>query len=66
MLRHPIPSEPSILRKDSSGFGLVGVHSQQTMYGEEYVKSFESRSLKGPELIYTTTKKELLAIIYWL
>lgn len=53
-----------MLRTDSSGFGIRDVLSQMSEEGEEYVTAFVSRSVKGAELNYTTTGKELLVIIY--
>lgn len=64
MLIHPDLTKDFVLDSDSSYFALGGVLYQETTDGEIGVVAFISRSLRGPELNYTTTEKELLAIVY--
>ena len=66
MLSHPDPKLSFILQTDSSDLGLGGVLYQVNHLGEELVITFISRSFQGPELRYTTTEKELLAVIHCL
>ena len=62
MLHFPNYEQKFILETDSSNYGMGGVLYQED--GEEkFVISFYSKMFKGPELKYTTTEKELLAII---
>ena len=62
-LAHPDPKLPFTLQTDSSDIGLGGVLYQTNQRGEELVIQFISRAFRGPELNYTTTEKELLAIV---
>lgn len=48
----------------SSGYGIRGVLSQYTVIGKEQLNAFVKCSLNGVELIYATTEKRLLAIVY--
>ena len=66
MLAHIDPALKFVLQTDSSDIGLGGVLYQVDKLGEEQVIIFLSRSFRGPELRYTTTEKELLAVIYCL
>ena len=66
MLSHPDPKLPFVLQTDSSDIGLGGVLYQENQQGEEFVIQFISRSFRGPELNYTTTEKELLAVVHCL
>lgn len=64
VLIHPDLKKEFFLDTDSSHYALGGVLYQKMEHEEEGVVAFISRSLNGPELNYTTTEKELLAIVY--
>lgn len=64
ILSHPDPSCPFILETDSSNYAVASVLYQELPQGKRGVIAFNSRSLKGPELNYTTTENELLAIVH--
>ena len=64
MLKHIIPDAPFRLQTDASSCGIAGILYQVDKEGDHRVVSLVSRCLSGPELNYTTTEKELLAIIY--
>ena len=66
ILAHPDPKLPFVLQTDSSDIGLGGVLYQVDQSGNELVIQFMSRAFRGPELNYTTTEKELLAVVYGL
>ena len=66
ILAHPDPKLPFVLQTDSSDIGLGGVLYQVEQSGNELVIQFMSRAFRGPELNYTTTEKELLAVVYCL
>ena len=66
ILAHPDPKLPFVLQTDSSDIGLGGVLYQVDQSGNELVIQFMSRAFRGPELNYTTTEKELLAVVYCL
>ena len=64
---HPNYNKPFRLCTDASDYALGGVLEQQQ--DESDNESFQpiwyiSKSLRGPELRYTTTQKELYAIVY--
>lgn len=64
VLIHPDIRKEFFLDADSSYYALGAVLYQKMDNGDTGVIAFISRSLHGPELNYTTTEKELLAIIY--
>lgn len=64
MLRHPIPGKRFYCQTDACNYGLSGVLYNIDDVGDHMVISFASRSLRGPEVNYTTTEKELLSIVY--
>lgn len=63
-LKYPDFTRPLYLQTDSSNHGLGAVLFQKDSVGRENVLAFLSRTLKGPELAYTTTEKEMLAIVW--
>jgi hypothetical protein len=66
LLKFPDFSKTFYLQTDGSGVAL-GVELYQLLDdGEHGVIGFASRILRGPELLYTVTEKELLAIIFGL
>ena len=66
MLKFPDFEKTFYLQTDGSGVAL-GVELYQLLEdGEHGVIGFASRVLRGPELLYTVTEKELLAIIFGL
>lgn len=64
MLRHPIPGQEFFLQTDSSDYALGAELYQVTSDKDKGVIAFASRSLRSYEVRYTTTERELLAIIY--
>lgn len=64
ILAHPDPDRRYILTTDASQYAIAGILSQENDQGEEEVVTFISRTLKGAEINYFTTEKELLAIIW--
>ena len=66
VLCHPDFSKTFILQTDCSDLGLGGVLFQEDEEKNHRVITFLSRALHGPEVRYTTTEKELLAVIYCL
>lgn len=63
-LAHPDTSAAYILRTDSSEFALGASLSQIDKDGHERVIIYISRTLKGPELSYYTSEKELLGVVW--
>nr|XP_015840034.1 PREDICTED: retrovirus-related Pol polyprotein from transposon 17.6 [Tribolium castaneum] len=64
LLHYPDPNKIFYVQTDSSGYGLGAELYQIQEDGSRGVFAFASRSLKGPELNYTTTEKELLGVIF--
>lgn len=64
ILAHPDPRKPYVLTTDASDVAVGAVLSQRNDAGEEEVVTFISRTLKGAEVGYFTTEKELLAIVW--
>lgn len=64
MLTHPDPSCPYVLETDGSHYAIASVLYQELPDGKRGIIGFNSRSLRGPETNYTTTEKELLAIVH--
>ena len=63
-LAYPDQEKPYILSTDASGYAISAILSQKNENGEEKILLCVSRTLKGPELNYFITEKELLAIIW--
>lgn len=66
LLHFPNYNKPFYLQTDSSHFALGAELYQLNKDGEHDVLGFASRVLRGAELFYITSEKELLAIIYGL
>src|SRR5436190_16798188 len=66
VLKHPDPSKPFYLQTDASDYAIGGHLYQLNEYGEKKAILFLSRTLQSSEKNYTTTEKELLAILYCL
>jgi len=64
VLAYPDPDVPFILDTDASNFGMGAVLSQ-VQGGQERVISYASKSLSKAERRYCTTRKEMLAIVYF-
>jgi hypothetical protein len=64
ILRHPRQGEVFYVQTDSSGYALGAELYQLLPDGERGAISFISRSLRGAELNYTTTEKELLGVVF--
>ncbi|KAF2889592.1 hypothetical protein ILUMI_16581 [Ignelater luminosus] len=66
ILRFPDFSKKFFLQADASGYAL-GVELYQLTEGDDHlVLGFASKILRGPELLYTVTEKELFAIVFGL
>jgi hypothetical protein len=63
VLAHPRFDQPFILSTDSSDYAISAILSQ-LHNGKERPISFASRMLNAAERKYSTTQKELLAIVY--
>src|SRR5699024_10444066 len=63
ILQYPDFSKEFFLTTDASGEGIGAVLSQKTALGDQPV-AYASRSLNKAELNYSTTEKELLAIVW--
>ena len=63
VLQYPDFSKPFNLTTDASGTGIGAILSQQTKTGDQPI-AYASRSLNKAELNYSTTDKELLAIVW--
>jgi Reverse transcriptase (RNA-dependent DNA polymerase). len=63
LLHYPDFSKPFVVTTDASEFAVGAVLSQGTI-GNDPPIAYASRALVSAELNYTTTEKELLAIIY--
>lgn len=64
VLSYPDHKKPFFLQTDASDYALGAVLFQKNLEGEHQVLQFASRTLKGAEVGYGTTEKELLAIIW--
>lgn len=64
VLIHPDPKKLFILETDASNYGIGAVLYQVLEDGRRGVIAFQSRSLRGPEINYVTTEKELLSVVY--
>lgn len=63
LLRHFDPASHIRLETDASDFAISGIISQPSERGQYHPVAFWSRKLKGPELVYGTHDKEMMAII---
>lgn len=63
-LYHVIPGETFKLQTDASDLGVCGILYQTDNKGDRYLISVVSRCLTKAEVRYTTTEKELLAVVY--
>lgn len=61
----PTDDDPFVLDVDASNYGIGGVLSQ-IQEGNERVISFASRTLNKAEYNYCVTRKELLAIVFFI
>lgn len=64
MLKHVIPNAPFRLWTDASDRGVAGILYQIGENGDHNIIAIVSRCLNRAECNYTTTEKELLAVIY--
>ena len=64
VLKHTISDAPFKLQTNASNFGISGVLYQIDADGNHRVVFLVSQCLNTAELNYTTTEKELLAIVY--
>lgn len=62
-LRHVLPDQPFKVQTDASDLGISGIWYQLNEAGEHNVLGIVSRCLTKCEANYTTTEKELLAIV---
>ena len=63
-LAYPNLNKPYILSTDASGYAISAILSQLDDDGVEKIILCASRILKGPELNYFITEKEMLAIVW--
>ena len=63
-LGYIIPGATFIVQTDACDYGIAGVIYQIDEIGDERIISIVSRCLTNAEINYTTTEKELLAIVY--
>lgn len=64
VLNHPMPNQPYYLQTDSSDFAIGGHLFQIDSQNNKRAILFISKTLKKCEIRYTTTEKELLAVVY--
>lgn len=64
VVSHPNFEKGFYIQADSSGYGLGCCLFQLGENNERNVLAYNSRTLRGPELRYTTTEKEALAIVF--
>lgn len=64
ILKFPKPNKPYILTTDASYHTIAAILSQRNDDGDEEIITCISRTLRGSELNYFTTEKELLAIVW--
>ena len=64
VLAYPNFEKEFILHTDASGYALGAVLSQEDDEGKEHVIQYAAKSLSKAELVYTTTEKECLAVIW--
>jgi len=64
VLNHPDWKNPFFINTDASDIGVAAILYQYNDVGEEKVVCFASRTLINAEKGYSTTEKELLAVIF--
>ena len=64
VLKHPLPNVPYQLLTDSSDYALDAILTQVDEDDNQKIVACASRKLKGPEINYFTSEKEMLAIIW--
>ena len=64
VLKPPDFQKKFYLSTDASNLAIAGVLQQKDEKGKLYPVCYTSRKLKGPETRYSTTEKELLAILF--
>ena len=64
ILAYPTPSGEFVLDTDASAFGIGAVLSQ-IQGGQEHVIAYASRTLSKQEKNYCVTRRELLAVVYY-
>ena len=64
VLKHPLPNVPYQLLTDSSDYALGAILTQVYEDDNQKIVVCASRTLKGPEINYFTSEKEMLAIIW--
>ena len=64
VLRYPDYEKEFFIHTDASKYALGAVLQQKDKQGREYVIMYTGRKLNGPELNYSVTEKECLAIIW--
>ena len=62
-LYFPDPKKPYYLETDASNYALGAILYHKNNKQEKKIITLASRTLKGPEISYFTTEKELLAIV---
>ena len=55
--------KPFILTTDASNYTIAAILSQLNEKSEEQIVCFVSRTLKGSEINYFTSEKELIAVV---
>ena len=63
ILRQPRFDLNFLIYTDASGYAIGSVLAQKDEDGNEYVVAYSSRLLKGPEIHYSITEKECLALV---
>jgi transposase InsO family protein len=64
LLNHPNWSKPFFINTDASDISVAAILYQYNEVGEEKVVCFASRTLVNAEKGYSTTEKELLAVVF--
>ena len=64
VLTRPDFSRPFKIQCDASGVALGSVLTQENEAGEEHPIVYLNRTLNKPELNYTVSEKELLAVVW--
>ena len=64
MLAYVDKDKPFILTTDASDYAIAAILSQLNDKREEQIVCFMSRTLKGSELNYFISEKELIAVVW--